>query len=100
MLRKRNLRTGVVAALLALATGSAYAQQDSSAADKPVLVGKSTAQGVMISGTVSDAVTHKGIGGIRVKVDDFSATLTDSVGNFSLKVPSYSSTVSVEGEGY
>lgn len=94
------MRTGVVAALLVLATGSVSAQQDSSAAAAPILVGKSTAQGVMISGTVNDAITHKGIGGIRVKVDDFSATLTDSVGHFSLKVPSYSSTITVEGEGY
>lgn len=97
MLRKRNLRTGVVAALLVLAAGPVFAQQDSSA---PVLVGKSTAQGVMISGTVNDAITHKGIGGIRVKVDEFSATLTDSAGHFSLKVPSYLATVTVEGEGY
>lgn len=100
MLRKINLRIGFVAALLALATGSLYAQDDTKAADTPILVGKSTAPGVLISGTVNDAITKKGIGGIRLKVNDFSATLTDSAGNFSLKVPSYAATVTVEGEGY
>lgn len=100
MLSKRNLRTGMIAALLVLAAGSAYAQVDSGAANKPILVGKSTAQGVQVSGTVSDAASNKGISGIRLKVEGFSAAITDSAGHFSLKVPSYTSTVVVEGEGY
>lgn len=100
MLSKRNLRATMIAALVMLATGSAYAQEDSVAANQPIIVGKSTAQGVQVTGTVSDAATKKGISGIRLKVEGFAAVITDSVGGFSLKVPSYTSVVIVEGEGY
>ncbi|HEX6180721.1 MAG TPA: SusC/RagA family TonB-linked outer membrane protein, partial [Chitinophagaceae bacterium] len=55
---------------------------------------------VQVSGTVTDAVTKKGLAGIRLKVDNFSAAITDSTGGFSLKVPSYTATIIVEGEGY
>ena len=98
MLRKNILYTGIITGLFLL-TGSLYAQQDTSATDKTVVV-KSAVTGVQISGTVSDAITKNGLSGIRLKVDDFSASITDSVGNFSLTVPSYSATVIVEGEGY
>ena len=92
MLRKEILRTGImVTALLVLVTGSLYAQNNTD---------NKAAEGVQVSGTVTDAVTKKGIAGIRLKVDNFSAAITDSVGSFSLKVPSYSATVIVEGEGY
>lgn len=94
------MRTELLAVLLVLATGSLYAQDDTSVANIPIMVGKSTAQGVQIAGTVTDAITKKGLAGIRLKVEDFSAAITDSAGGFSLKVPSYTSTVIVEGEGY
>ena len=98
MLRKNILYTGIINGLFLL-TGSLYAQQDTSTTDKTVVV-RSAVTGVQISGTVSDAITKNGLSGIRLKVDDFSASITDSVGNFSLTVPSYSATVIVEGEGY
>ena len=100
MLSKRNLRTEILAAAFLLMTGSLYAQQDSSAADDPIILTKNATKGVQVSGKVTDAITHKGIAGIRLKVEGFSAAITDSAGDFTLKAPSYTSTVIVEGEGY
>lgn len=82
MLSKRHLRATIIAALFALATGCVYAQA------------------VQLTGTVNDAVTKKGISGIRLQVPGFAAVITDSVGGFLLKVPSYNSVVVIEGEGY
>ncbi|MBC7828007.1 MAG: SusC/RagA family TonB-linked outer membrane protein [Chitinophagaceae bacterium] len=57
-------------------------------------------KGVTVTGTVTDATTRKSIAGIRVQVENFSAAITDSTGQFKLQVPSYTSAVTVEGEGY
>ena len=57
-------------------------------------------KGVQITGIVTDATTRKSISGIRVQVENFSAAISDSVGQFTLRVPSYNSTVILEGEGY
>lgn len=96
MLRKETLRTGLMAGLLMLATSSLYAQSDFTADASTV----QSRTGTTVSGTVTDAVTKKGVAGVRLKVEDFSAAITDSAGGFSLKVPSGSATVIVEGEGY
>ncbi len=99
MQRKRNLYIGILTTSLVLLTGSLLAQIDS-AGQKPIEINRSNLPGVQISGTVSDAATKKGISGIRLKVENFSASITDSLGNFSLKVPSNTATIIVEGEGY
>lgn len=75
--------------MLMVSTG--FAQNDT------VAIGR---QGVPLTGTVTDASTKKLLGGIRLLVENFSATITDSTGRFTLKVPSYMATIVVEGEGY
>src|ERR1044072_8597811 len=76
--------------------GILYAQ-DSAASNNVIVISR---QGVTITGTITDAATRKEIAGARVRVDNFSATLSDSAGHFTLKVPSFTTTIIVEGEGY
>ncbi|HVG15183.1 MAG TPA: SusC/RagA family TonB-linked outer membrane protein [Chitinophagaceae bacterium] len=58
------------------------------------------ANAVPLTGRLLDANTGKPVAGINVRYKDFSAAITDSVGNFSLKVPDYFVTINIEGEGY
>ena len=53
-----------------------------------------------VSGTITDAATHQPLRAIRVNFQDFSAAITDSLGNFTLRVPNRQVTIRVEGEGY
>ena len=96
MLNKRKWLTAIiVTGCLAPMGGSLHAQD--SAANKVIVISR---QGVNVTGTIIDAATRKEIAGARVRVDNFSATLSDSAGHFTLKVPSYTTTIIVEGEGY
>ncbi|MDF2192894.1 SusC/RagA family TonB-linked outer membrane protein [Paraflavitalea sp. CAU 1676] len=94
-------RTAAVSALL-LVTGSLAAQtdaeKDSTAA--VVVVKAVEKKGVPVSGVVKDAATGKGLAGIRIEVEGFSAAITDDQGKFSIIAPSYGSTLSIAGEGY
>jgi TonB-linked SusC/RagA family outer membrane protein len=97
MLNKRKwLAAIIVNGCWTLMGGSLYAQ-DSAANNKVIVISR---QGVNVTGTITDAATRKEIAGARVRVDNFSATLSDSAGHFTLKAPSYTTTVIVEGEGY
>src|SRR5690349_10973059 len=98
---KRDIKKIIAASVFLMITGMLNAQETGSASDS-VAVNKPAAvkQGVQVSGTITDAVTRKGIVGIRVTVENFSAAITDEKGHFSLKVPAYSATVTIEGEGY
>lgn len=82
--------------VLAAVTGTASAQDTTENKDIIVI----SRQGMPFTGVVTDAAAKKGIPGIRVQVENFSAAITDSTGQFSLKVPSYTTTIMVEGEGY
>lgn len=55
---------------------------------------------LLVTGKVKDAATGASLRGIRVTYKDFSAAITDSAGRFSLKVPSSSVAITLEGEGY
>jgi len=100
MQRKRNFYTGILTASFVMMAGSLFGQTDTSGSIPIIVVDSNSLPGVQISGTVTDAVSKRGISGIRLKVENFSAAITDSLGNFSLKVPSNKATVIVEGEGY
>jgi TonB-linked SusC/RagA family outer membrane protein len=56
--------------------------------------------GVEIKGKVTDAATHQPLSAIRVTYQNYSAAITDSTGNFILKLPNYNVTVMLQGEGY
>ena len=47
-----------------------------------------------------DAATHRPLPGIRISYHDISASITDSAGNFSVKVPNYNVAIVLEGDGY
>lgn len=99
--RKYIKRAATVSAFV-LVTANLAAQDDSAAVDTSVirLMTASAPKGVPVSGTITDAAGGKVLPGIQVKVDDFSATITDDQGRFTLQVPSYSSTLTITGEGY
>ena len=56
-------------------------------------------KGVLVTGTVVDAESGIPLPGINVSVPGFSADLTDMGGNFSINVPSTSSTIKIGGQG-
>ncbi len=56
-------------------------------------------QGITVTGTVVDAVSGIPLPGINVSVPGFAADLTDMGGNFTIRVPSASSTIQVGGQG-
>jgi TonB-dependent SusC/RagA subfamily outer membrane receptor len=53
-----------------------------------------------VEGTVSNAATGKPIRGIRLTYKEFAASLTDSSGHFSIKVPGEEALLLLEGDGY
>jgi TonB-linked SusC/RagA family outer membrane protein len=97
MLNKRKWLAAIIVNGCCALLGSSLYAQDSTASDKIIVISR---QGVDVTGTITDAATRKTIAGARVKVDNFSATLSDSAGRFTLKAPSYTTTIIVEGEGY
>ncbi|MFT4061244.1 MAG: SusC/RagA family TonB-linked outer membrane protein [Edaphocola sp.] len=55
---------------------------------------------LLVKGQVIDAATGKGIDGARLRVPGFSATIADTVGVFTLRIPNSSSVITVESEGF
>jgi hypothetical protein len=53
-----------------------------------------------VSGTVVNAATGMPVQGVRLTCKIFAASITDSVGNFSIKLPNDLGVLLVEGEGY
>jgi TonB-dependent SusC/RagA subfamily outer membrane receptor len=61
---------------------------------------KTNAARQSLTGIVTDAVTKKGIVGVRLSVLNFSAAITDENGHFTINVPSYDAEVIVNADGY
>lgn len=105
IIRSYIRKTAAVSAF-ALVTGTLYAQTDTTAINtdtsitKLVMAAATPKKGVQLTGTITDAVNSKGVAGIRIKVDDFSAAITDDQGYFTILVPTYTATITIEGEGY
>lgn len=53
-----------------------------------------------VKGHITDATTGTALRGIRISYRDISAAITDSLGNFSIKVPAYNVSIHIEGEGF
>src|SRR5688572_12643872 len=86
---------------LILISNTVLAQDSTVTANDTILIDRNVpAEGVSVTGTITDAATKKALSGIRVKVDGFSAAITDDNGSFTIKVPSYNSSIVIEGEGY
>lgn len=90
----------LAASLLVLAGSSICAQDSATTGNTVVLNRAATEKGVQVTGTVTASATQRTAAGIRLKVEGFSAAITDDKGRFTLRVPSYYSTVIVEGEGF
>lgn len=100
---RRYIKRTVVVSAFVLATANLMAQNDSTTIDTSIiqLIIKPVAKkGVPVSGVIINSADHKGLPGIQVKVDDFSAAITDDQGRFSLLAPTYSSTLTITGEGF
>jgi TonB-linked SusC/RagA family outer membrane protein len=82
-----------VLALVAITFGA-------SAQDEITRVSKQYPGAVSISGIVTEAATGKVLRGINVSYKDYSAAITDSLGAFTLRVPSYDVAILMEGEGF
>jgi TonB-linked SusC/RagA family outer membrane protein len=91
--------------LLVCITGMATAQvnpaiKDTTDTKDTIVISSEPITGVSVSGRITDAITKKAATGIRVQVENFSATITDDNGSFTLKAPSYDATLMISGEGY
>ena len=56
--------------------------------------------GVLASGIIQDAATHRPLPGINISVPSFSAAISDENGAFTIKVPSYTTTLQVSAPGF
>lgn len=88
----------ILASLFVLITGTLSAQIKQTSKDSATAARQSGA--VIVTGKITDAAARTGAGGIRLEVEGYSATITDSLGGYKLKVPSYEVTVRISGEGY
>ena len=55
---------------------------------------------VTVKGQVTDAASGKGLAGIQVAYQEYTAAITDGSGSFSLEVPDYNVTIMAKGEGF
>ncbi|BAV04559.1 TonB-linked outer membrane protein, SusC/RagA family [Filimonas lacunae] len=53
-----------------------------------------------VKGRITDATTGNPLRGVRISYKELTAAITDSVGNFTIQVPSYDVSIHVESEGY
>jgi len=100
LILKRISKKIIACSIFAMLVTMVLAQDAPTGNDTIVLSNRENSKGVPISGTVTDGATRAPLTGIRVQVEGFSATITDSLGHFTLRVPSYTSAVTIEGEGY
>jgi len=91
-----------VTLMFLIASTAVFSQTDSvgKAVDSVTIVPKKKSTGPKLKGTVVDAATGKGLSGLNVRVEGFSAALTDEKGKFSLTVPDYNAIVTVSGAGF
>lgn len=57
-------------------------------------------QKLSLTGKITEASTKKGLLGINLSVENYSASITDENGSFTLNVPSWDADVLVSGDGY
>ncbi|WP_162817838.1 SusC/RagA family TonB-linked outer membrane protein [Niabella yanshanensis] len=85
----------VAMTLLLFATGSAQTTDSLNQKKVPVALEER-----VVTGVVRDAATRWGINGARLQVQGFSATIADSVGQYTIKVPAPTAIILVEADGY
>ncbi len=65
-----------------------------------IFITKTPPEVLTVTGIITDATDGKPVAGSRISVEGFSAAITDDHGRFRLKVPAFTATVTIEGEGY
>ena len=92
----------VFAICLGLFFGHLQAQDATSAvnSDSIIVVSPFSKGFVDVKGTIADAVSRKPLSGARITYKNVTAAITDSLGNFVLKVPGYTISIRVEADGY
>jgi TonB-linked SusC/RagA family outer membrane protein len=61
---------------------------------------RADSMGVKVTGAITDAATRRPLPGINISIPDFSAAISDENGQFTIKAPSYSSTLQISAPGY
>ncbi len=100
-----------VAALAALMCGRLSAQEVSGDTSQPASLNQDTiiiikkptradSLGVIATGTIIDAATRRPLPGINISVPNFSAAISEENGRFTIKVPSYKTTLLVSAPGF
>ncbi|MCS3796509.1 SusC/RagA family TonB-linked outer membrane protein [Niastella sp. OAS944] len=74
--------------------------QDAANTDSIIDVPASPIGFVDVKGSIADAVNRKPLSGARVTYKNATAAITDSLGNFLLKVPGYNVSIRIEADGY
>jgi TonB-dependent SusC/RagA subfamily outer membrane receptor len=97
MTKSFRMKLMIVSAFV-LTTGMVFAQQPPDSGT--IRIERTKGQEVLVSGRITDAATKKPVVGARVEVTGISAAITDADGKFSVKVPSYESTLIISGEGF
>ncbi|PHS01337.1 MAG: SusC/RagA family TonB-linked outer membrane protein [Leeuwenhoekiella sp.] len=57
-------------------------------------------EGIEVKGYIKDATTGKGISGINLTVENFSAAISNEDGSFNIKVPNLNALLSISGQDY
>ncbi len=96
---KQKMKNAAVLSAMLLATCAAHAQESGTKADTSSQ-GKAAAKTVTVTGVIRDAVSGKGLPGIRITIEGFSAAITDNDGKFNIKAPSFETQLLVAGDGY
>lgn len=79
-----------------LSPGDVFSQEENNVA----VATEEQEKGIPVRGIIRDASTGEPLSGINVAVPDFSATITDDEGNFSIGVPSLNTPLLIGAEGY
>lgn len=92
----------VMLTLLAVSTAGFSQQSDSLhiPGDTVKVVLNKKAKGPKLKGIIIDASTGKPLSALNVRVEGYSAALTDEKGRFSLTVPDYNAIILVSGIGF
>lgn len=85
-----------VCIILVLPSGIAYSQEESN----DNIATENQDKGIPVTGTVRDASTGEPLPGINIAVSNYSATITDDDGNFTINVPGLFTPVVLSADGF
>jgi len=75
------------------------AAQENAVGNKSAIVENATKNWKTLRGYTTEATTNRPVAGVRIKYKQLTAAISDSAGAFSIEVPDYSVSITVEGNG-